>query len=116
MAGLNAGDLDRDVTIQQLTQAPGTSGFPVDTWTTLDVVPMSKDDQRGRERFQIAQVSASYDTKWRLHFRDDMDPDVVDVPKTRRLSYRGRTHDITEAVEIGRREGILLLTLASTAS
>lgn len=113
MAGLSAGDLDRDVTIEQLTEAAGTSGFPVDTWTTLDVVPMSKDDQRGSERFRIAQVSASYDTKWAMQFRDDMDPDLVDVPKKRRLSYRGRKHDITAAVEIGRRDGIMLMTLAS---
>lgn len=112
MAGLMAGALDREVTIQQLSEA--ASGYPVETWTDLDVEWMSKKDLRGSERFMAGQLSASYDTRWELHFREDMDPDLIDVPKTRRLSYRGRVYDIVHAVELGRQEGIALLTIAKT--
>ena len=113
MAGLNAGALDREVTIQQ--QAEAGSGYPTETWSTLQAgVWMSKIDMRGRELFRTAQLSASYDTRWDLHWRDDMDPDLLDVPKTRRLLYRGRVYDIVQAVELGRQEGIALFTLAST--
>ncbi|HEX8030276.1 MAG TPA: phage head closure protein [Vicinamibacterales bacterium] len=112
MAGLNAGALDREVTIQQKTTA--ASGYPVETWTPLEAgVWMSKQDMRGKERFAAAQVSASYDTRWELQWRDDMDPDAIDVPNLRRLVYRGRVHDITAAMELGRQEGIALFTLVN---
>jgi head-tail adaptor len=112
VAGLDAGCLDREVDIQQ--KAVAASGYPVETWTSLeDGVWMSKQDMRGKERFAAAQVSASYDTRWELQWRDDMDPDDIDVPSVRRLVYRGRVHDITAAIELGRREGIALFTLAS---
>lgn len=43
-----------------------------------------------------------------------MDPDLVDVPKKRRLSYQGRIYDITSASVEGRKEAIRLTTLASS--
>lgn len=112
MAGLSAGALDREVTIQELAES--ASGYPVETWTELDVEWMSKKDLRGSERFMASQAAASYDTRWELHWREDMDPDLINVPKTRRLLYRGRAYDIVQAVELGRQEGIALFTIAST--
>lgn len=114
MAGLNAGCLDREVVIQQLTESAGTSGFPVESWSTLDTVWMEKMAVTGSERFRAAQLSAPIQTRWQLHYRADMDPDLVDVPKSRRLLYLGRVYDITSAEEIGRQEGIELMTLASS--
>lgn len=109
---LDAGALDREVTIQQVTSSIGTSGFPVETWSTLVAAEwMQKMDVRGRERFAAGQHTAPYDTRWVLWYRDDMDPEVVDVAKTRRLSYQGRFYDIVSATLIGRYEGIELLTL-----
>lgn len=113
MAGLNAGTLDREVTIEQL-QTEGAPGYPVESWVTLEAgVWMSKQDIRGNERFRASQLSANFDTRWQLQWRDDMDPNVIDVPKTRRLVFAGRTYDITAAMEIGRQEGVELLTIAS---
>ena len=43
-----------------------------------------------------------------------MDPELVDVPKLRRLVYQGRTYEIVHAAMIGRREGIEFLTIASS--
>ena len=114
MAGLNAGDQDRRVLIEQLTETEGTSGFPVETWTPLVTVSMKRKDRRSGEAFRSGQLSASFDTEWTTPFRDDLDPARINVPKTRRLVDRGRVHDITAAIEIGRREGLTLLTLAST--
>lgn len=116
MAGLSAGLLDREVTIQQLSVAG--SGYPTETWTELDSgVWMSKEDMRTSgfyaERVAAAQIAARYDTKWQLQWRDDMDPDVIDVPAKRRLLYRGRAYDIVQAAELGRQEGIVLYTITS---
>lgn len=115
---LAAGQRDKPVTIQQ-RQAGDTAtetGFPVDTWTTLaSTVWMSRTDLRADENFRTNQVSASSETQWHLAYREDMDPEIVDVPKLRRLVYRGRTYDIVSGTCIGRREGIELITLAATA-
>lgn len=115
MAGLSVGALDREVTIQQLS-SESSGGYPTESWTTLESgVWMSRKDMRGSERFMASQLSAAFDTRWELHWREDMDPDVVDVPKKRRLLYRGRVYDITAAVELGRQEGIALYTLAKAS-
>jgi hypothetical protein len=49
-----------------------------------------------------------------MYYRADMDPDLVDVPKARRLVFGGRVHDIAAAQHLGRREGIELSTKATT--
>ncbi len=109
------GDQDREVLIQQLTtDAAGTSGFPVETWADLAVVWMEKVQMTESERFRTAQLTAPMQTRWRLWFRDDMDPNAVDVVKRFRLVYGGRVHDITAAIEIGRGERLELTTLAAS--
>lgn len=110
---------DRVVTIQQTSTtdaADASSGAPVQAWTTLVAgMPASKTDVSGWERFQQNQISARYDQRWVINYRADMDPDLVDVPKVRRLLVGSRVLEIVAASEIGRREGIELLTLGSTA-
>lgn len=107
-----AGARDRRVLIQQSTESIAPSGVPVESWTTLALVFARKDSIGGRERFVANQLSAPYDTRLEIPWRSDMDPDSIDVRKTRRLIYSGRVHDIVSAEEIGRRQGILLTTLA----
>ena len=109
------GQMDRLVTIQQLTETrDSTTKAPSQTWSTLGHVFMHRRDATGRERFASEQLSASGDTVWTTHYRADMDPEAVDVPKTRRLRYRGRTYEITSAIHVGMREGIELVTIASS--
>lgn len=113
MISLNAGDLDREVTIEQLTSSVGATKFPVETWSTLHAgVWMSKEQASGSERFGFGQLQASLVTVWTMRYIADMDPDLLDVPKARRLVYGGRTYDITAAVHIGRKDRIELTTLA----
>lgn len=109
---MDAGVRDRQIVIQQLTPSVGASKFPVETWTTLCTVYASRYDQGGTERFIAAQLSTPATTRWEMSYRSDMDPDTVPVSKTRRLVYRGSTYDILSASEIGRREGIELITLS----
>jgi len=108
-----SGRRDRVVRLEALqSMEPGSSRFPVETWDALDDVFASKENISGRERFMADQFSASADTRWEIPYRADMDPDVIDVPKTRRLVYEGRVYRIQSAQHIGRREGIALDTLA----
>lgn len=108
-----SGTRDRKVTVQQLSTSKGSSGAPVDTWTDLRTdVWASKRDVSGRERFVQNQTSAPYDSHFELPFSDDWNPDVIDVPKTRRLVYEGRVYDIVAAMQIGRKRGVAVDTLS----
>jgi head-tail adaptor len=112
---MEPGERDRAVLIEQAVETTGSSGFPVQTWTTLAYpVWMRKMDMRMQERFNAAQISAAADIQWEMGYRPDMDPELVDVPKTRRLRWQNRTYDITGASLIGAREGVELLTLSKT--
>lgn len=112
---MEPGERDRAVTIQQLTESTATSGFPKEGWTTLATpIWMRKMDRKGDERFRADQNAAAYETQWEMGYRSDMDPELVDVAKKRRLLYQGRVHDIVMGSVIGRREGIELLTIAGT--
>jgi len=113
---LGAGNRDKFVTIQQAptTQATGSSGFPIEAWTTLRRVWMSRADTQANERFSANQPTAASEASWHMPYTADMDPEVVDVPKLRRLLYRGRTYEIISGTLIGREEGIELLTMASS--
>lgn len=112
---VEAGARDRLVTIQQRADAETDSGFPGDDWTTLATAYVSKRDLSVRERYSANQLSAPGDTEWQMPYRPDMDPELVDVAKERRLSYRGRFYDITGAKHDGLREGIVLTTIVKTS-
>lgn len=109
-----SGTRDRWITIQWLTESVGASKYPVESWATLTEVWASKKDIRGVERFVFSadQQSAPYDTQWEIPYRPDMDPELVNVPKARRLVVKGRVHDIVDASEIERKRGVLLMTVA----
>ena len=115
---LHAGRRDRLVRIEQRSAADAVDGegAPVDAeWTTLvEHMPVAQSVPQGSERLQQVQLSARYDARWEINYRSDMDPDLVNVPKLRRLVFLGRVHDITAAAVIGRRAGIELFTVAAT--
>lgn len=109
-----SGQRDKRVTIQSIATGAGTSGFPTETATDLATVWMARKDERADERFGAAQESAYYETIWHMEYRSDMDPELVDVPKTRQLVYRGRTFNIRSATLLDRRIGIEMVTLAQS--
>lgn len=110
---MEPGERDRIVTLLQSTDGVDGVGAPIQTWTTLVAeIPAARIELRGMERFAAAQLSAKLETRWEINYRSDMDPDLVDVPKTRRLQEFSRIYDIVNAEVIGRREGVELTTIA----
>jgi head-tail adaptor len=106
-----AGVRNKSVTIQTKTGSQGDSGFPTDTWADLATVMMSREDRTGDERVMASMDSAFVETDWQMPYLAAMDPELVDVPATKRLSYKGRIYNIRAAVLLDRREAIELLTL-----
>ena len=111
---MEPGERDWVITIQQrpLADEADDSGAPLEDWTDLVTMPAAKYDISGQEKFAAQQLSASYDTRWEINYRVDMDPELIKVAKFRRVLHRGRVQDIVDASMIGRREGIKLMTLA----
>lgn len=109
---------DRVIELQQRPSADAadpSSHEPIDgTWTTLvERMPAGKTNVAGWERFRANQDTARYDQIWEINWRNDMDPNLIDVPKVRRIKDGARFLDIVYAEEIGRRGGIALYTAAS---
>jgi head-tail adaptor len=107
-----AGQRDKHVTIEQTPAVIPGGSFPVETWAELGMVWMSRVDVTADERFAAGQNSAYAGTIWVMPYRLDMDPEVLNVPKVRRLKYLGRIYNILTASVIGRKDSIELLTLA----
>lgn len=112
---VHCGDRDRRVTIQQMTEDVDESFTPTETWTPLCRVWAEKIEVSGLEKFRAQQLSAPYNTRWRIPYRRDMDPELVNVPKSRRLVWQSRNHDIVSATMISRRDGIELETLSKAS-
>lgn len=113
---MDPGERDRRITLEQrpVEDTADTSGVPIDgPWTTLaSDVPAAKSGISGYERFKADQLSARADVRFEIGWREDMDPNTLDVPKLRRIVHDGRTYDITSGDEIGRRDGIELMAMA----
>lgn len=110
-----AGRRDKSVTIQQ-KPAPDAApaGFPVPNWSDLRTVFMARRELRADERFATRQQSAFVETQWVSEYMADMDPELIDVPATRRFSYAGRFYDIVSASLMDRKTGIEYLTLGAS--
>ena len=112
---------DRIVTIQRKTETPSDSGEPVEVWENLVLRhSASMWPVRGDERFAAPQEVASDQIEFRIRYSSDVaalspldriihpalelgeDPD--DAP-TRYI------HDVLLVQEIGRREGLKIITL-----
>ena len=106
-----AGRRDCYVTIEGTT-TPSGGQFPTEEWTTVERIWMSRTELQADERFAADQESGFVVTQWQAPYVASLDPDLVNVVHLRRLRYGHRVFNIRSASEIGRKDGIELLTLA----
>ena len=107
-----AGKRDRLVTIQEIVESKGSSNYPVETPSNLAQVWASMKQTDGSERFIAEQHSAPFDTTWDVPYSAQWDPALLNVPKARRIVWNSRVYDIVAAEEIGRKQGVRLMTLS----
>lgn len=109
------GERTKRVTVQAGTPRAGASKLPIMDWTTAATRTfyMRRIDASGSEKLASAQFQASVESEWEMPYSAWMDPELVDVPKLRRLVFQGRTYDIHRAVVRDDPEGkqIRLFTL-----
>jgi SPP1 family predicted phage head-tail adaptor len=107
---LQAGKMDRRITIQRVTLTYDALNNPVETWAALATVWASKLDYIGSENVAAREVGAQMTTAFRIRWSNK----VSDVNPKDRLSYDSKTWNIENVKEIGRKEGLEISAIART--
>lgn len=106
---INAGELNRRVTIEMRTASRDAAGGEVVTWSTRADVWARKRDITGRDRLRadqkVVEASAAFLIRWR-----------TDIASTDRLVCDGVAYDIQHMAEIGVREGLEIMAKRPDAS
>jgi len=103
---MDAGGLDRLVTLQRATWETDPYGQEIATWHDLATVFAEVRQSGGKEFFAAAQIQASKRVVFFIRWYPGLT--VLD-----RVSYDGTLHNIAEVREISRRDGVELHTVAA---
>lgn len=108
--GLNAGALDREITLQTATAVQSDSGEESFDWdnATAQTIWAEWLPAGTREAWQAQQRLGAYvDGVFRVYdLASRPDPDNT------RIVFEGRTFDVKPWIEIGRKEGLLIPVVA----
>jgi SPP1 family predicted phage head-tail adaptor len=102
---MQAGRLDRRITIEQPTESTGAIGDVTESWSDFATVWAGKDDRSGREALSPEIERGEVETVWRIRHLDGLTMKM-------RIVYDGRIYDIRSIREIGRGEGWIIGTTA----
>lgn len=102
------GQMDRRITLQRATLATNAYGERVETWGTLATVwaQVQYKEGSGKEAVQSDQLFSSQP----VHFIIRYSTDVSSIRPSDRVSYNGDTYQIEGIQEIGRAEGLRIVT------
>lgn len=98
---MDAGKLDRRITLRSVTVTQDAYGGVVETYADMATVWAQYLPGGGNERFVSAQVYAETQARFYLRWREG-------ITTQHRVVFDGRDYDIVAADEIGRREGLEL--------
>lgn len=102
----NAGKLDRRVTIQQRTLTKDNTGTRVETWEDIAEVWAEYVTHRGTVA-PVADAERGQDSQqWRIRWR------TLTPATNYRIIYGGSTYDIESVTQEGRKNTLLLDTIA----
>lgn len=100
---MNIGRLDRRITLQTATVTRDEWNHPTEAWTDVATVWATKQPRKATEPTEVAQVVALQVVDWFIRHR-------TDIGAGDRISYAGSIYEITGVQEIGRAEGLRLIT------
>lgn len=100
---MRIGTLDRRVEIQNYTTAKDEWNYDISTWATLATVWAARADRSSGEVNELMKTVQLNRTEWTMRYRSDVDT-------TMRIDYDGIYYYIVGIVQIGRKEGLLLIT------
>lgn len=104
---MEAGKLDRFITIEEFTEeSTNELGHAVKSWQTFHQCWASFNDsafRRNKEDFQGSQTVAVANDVWQIRY-------LPGIKATQRIVYEGMIYNITSVKEIGRNEGLEIIT------
>jgi len=104
---MNAGTLDRLISIQALTTSQDEYGGVTETWTELAQVWARWLPGAGSERFAAGSVHAETQGRFHIRWRADVTPQ-------HRVAWDNKSWEILDVTEIDRRDGLELRVKAAT--
>lgn len=107
---MQAGKLDRRLTLERATVTYDSFNSPVYTWATLATVWGEKKEISDGERLSAQEKGADITTRFQIRYSTT----VADLNPKDRLTYDSRTYDIVGVKELGRRDGLEITTKART--
>ena len=105
---MKAGRMDRRITVQQLTaDSPPQDSYGADseTWGTYKSLWAEKRDTGGNETYMGKAIQAEVDTVFRTRYDSG-------ITHKMRIYYDGQAYDIVAIHELGREDGLEILTTA----
>ncbi len=100
---MQSGRLDRKITLQVNAPTRDDLGGEVDSWGTLAQVWAEVTTVSGRESFDAGQTVAVAQVRFRIRYR-------ADVTAKNRISWNGNLYNINHVTELGRGQGLDLIT------
>ena len=101
---LPIGKLDRQITLQSLTQTQGEYGELIDTWSDVATVWANAYAGAGKEFVAARQVNAEVSMQFQIRW--------MALSTTMRILYDGKYFDIVDIAEVGRRERLNIFAKA----
>lgn len=98
---IEAGKLDRRISIQRYGVTYDDDNQPIEAWTPLTTVWASVQYASDGERVRAAEVGATITIRFQIRYSSV----VAGVNPKDRVVYDGKTFDISAVKELGRREG-----------
>jgi SPP1 family predicted phage head-tail adaptor len=102
---MQAGKLDRTVSLELLSEEVGPSGAVARTWTPFATVRAQVTQQELEDAQAAPDAPARARLKVLIRWRPDLHP-------SHRLTYQGRAYNIVDLREIGRRRALELEAVA----
>lgn len=99
---MEAGKLDRRITLLRYGETLDEWNQPTDGWTNLGKRWASKQDVSDGEKLRAAQIGATVTTRFQVRW----DSLTKTLTAADRIEYDGVTYAISGTKELGRREGI----------
>ena len=112
---IRAGKLDWRVRIERAAVTTSDTGNDIETWAPLVTVWAQRLPQRAIEAWRAGGTAAELETAWRILWSSR----VADLTPRDRLRFpaadNGTVYEIAGVTEIGRREGLEIVTKAVAA-
>lgn len=106
---MRAGNLDREITIEAVTESRTSTGAVTQSWATFATVWAERRDVRASEQFKAAREMAECATVWRIRY-------LPGLTEKHRINDGAQYWDIDAIAEIGRREGLEILAMRAGSS